>query len=95
MPKRLTFDSIEPDKPRRVEFSARPADAGTTPSRRSRRRSRVIVKVAEPGYIPDGFEVAVRIDDTLFTALAGTDALDAASADDKVVSLARPRRVTN
>ena len=99
MAKPLTFDSIEPEKPRRVEFSSRPQDnwqpdveASTAPG--AHRRRRVVVKVAEPGYVPDGFEVAVRIDDTMFTALAGAAALDAASNDIKVVSVAHARHVT-
>ena len=52
------------------------------------------MKVATADYVPEGFEVAVRIDDSLFTALAGAAALEAASNDDNVVSVARARRVS-
>jgi hypothetical protein len=98
MPKPLSFDSIEPEPRSRFESTAmpdaRPSDAESSTAPRRRRRTRVIVKVTDPGYVPEGFEVAVRIDDTLFTALAGSAALEAASTDEHVVSLARARRVT-
>ncbi len=98
MPKPLSFDSIEPEPRSRFESTAMPdtrsSDAESSTAPRRRRRTRVIVKVTDPGYVPEGFEVAVRIDDTLFTALAGSAALEAASTDEHVVSLARARRVT-
>jgi hypothetical protein len=101
MVKRLKFDSIEPAQLRHVEFTSTPQNSPVretglsgAATRRSRRRSRVIVKVAEPGYVPEGFEVAVRLDDTIFTALAGAAAIDDASNDDKVVSVARGRVVS-
>jgi hypothetical protein len=100
MPKPLSFDSIEPEPRSRFESTAmpdarsRPSDAESSSAPRRRRRTRVVVKVTDPGYVPEGFEVAVRIDDTLFTALAGSAALEAASTDEHVVSLARARRVT-
>ena len=54
-------------------------------------RVRLVVKVAEPGYVPAGFEVRTRIDDVLFTAEAEEEAVAAAAADPQVQSMERAR----
>ncbi|HZM78829.1 MAG TPA: hypothetical protein VFC19_24135 [Candidatus Limnocylindrales bacterium] len=52
---------------------------------------RVIVKVRNPGYVPEGFEVRSRIDDIMFTAEASEAALTAAAGDPQVKSVERAR----
>jgi hypothetical protein len=56
-------------------------------------RSRVIVKVKEPGYVPEGFEVRARVDDILFTADATESALASAAQDPNVESIEHTRRL--
>jgi hypothetical protein len=53
----------------------------------------VIVKVTEPGYVPDGFTVRTRIDDMMFTADADPADVAAASADPNVESVEGARRL--
>ncbi|ONI84830.1 hypothetical protein ALI22I_30560 [Saccharothrix sp. ALI-22-I] len=54
---------------------------------------RVIVKVRKPGYVPPGFTVRKRIDDTLFTAEAAESALAAAADDPDVHFVEGSRRL--
>ncbi len=54
---------------------------------------RVIVKVNETGYVPDGFHVRSRIDDLFFTAEASPSAVKAASGDPAVESISEARRL--
>jgi hypothetical protein len=53
----------------------------------------VIVKVAEPGYVPPGFRVRSRVDDCLFTADVEGAALARVEDDAKVVSVSISRRL--
>lgn len=53
----------------------------------------VIVKVNEPRYVPNGFEVRTWIDDLLYTAEASRADVDAADADPNVHSIDRSRRL--
>lgn len=50
-----------------------------------------IVRVREPGYVPENVTVRARMDDTMFTASIPRDALSTVAKDSKVqsVSLAR------
>ena len=52
-----------------------------------------IVKVRKPNYVPDGFEVRTRIDDTLFTADCTGAELRAAANDPNVESIAPSKRI--
>ena len=54
---------------------------------------RVIVKVNETGYVPEGFHVRSRIDDLFFTAEASPSAVRAASDDPAVESISKARRL--
>lgn len=54
---------------------------------------RVIVKVTETGYVPDGFHVRSRIDELFFTAEASPSAVKAASHDPAVESISQARRI--
>lgn len=67
--------------------------AAKKPSALAPKVQRVIVKVTETGYVPDGFHVRSRIDDLFFTAEASPGALQAASADPAVESISEARRV--
>jgi hypothetical protein len=53
--------------------------------------SRVVVKVSTPGYVPAGFDLRTRIDETMFTADAWPADLAAAEADPQVESVDRGR----
>lgn len=53
----------------------------------------VIVKVKEPGYVPEGFRVRSRIDACLFTADATPQGLEAAEHDPRVESIAAAERL--
>ena len=55
----------------------------------------MIVKVSRPGYVPEGFDVRVRVDDLLFTAEASERDLRAAAADPNVESVERSRTMHN
>jgi hypothetical protein len=52
-----------------------------------------IVKVREPGYVPCGFRVRARIDETLFTAECEGAALRAVEGDERVESVALRQRL--
>ena len=54
---------------------------------------RVIVKVNETGYVPNGFHVRSRIDELFFTAEASPSAVRAASDDPAVESISEARRL--
>jgi hypothetical protein len=53
----------------------------------------VIVKVAEPGYVPPGFRVRARIDERLFTAECDGASLRRVESDANVVSVSLARRL--
>lgn len=75
----LRFDEVSTDQP--------PADRLRTSEGPG--RTRVIVKVREPGYVPEGFRLRTRVDDLLFTADAAEAAVAVASADPHVESIER------
>jgi hypothetical protein len=54
---------------------------------------RVIVKVRRSGYVPHGFTVRAKIDDTLYTAEAAEPDVAAARDDPQVESVERARRL--
>jgi hypothetical protein len=53
----------------------------------------VIVKVAQPGYVPPGFRVRARVDACLFTAQCEGAALARVESDSNVVSVSLARRL--
>jgi hypothetical protein len=73
------------------EVPAGQPPAGTSPSSPESGRTRVIVKVRKPGYVPDGFTLRTRVDDLLFTAEAREADVTAAAADPDVESVERGR----
>src|SRR5215218_7123705 len=86
---RLHSPGDEPDHGRSLESQVTPPPpAQVAPS-----VQRVIVKVNETGYVPDGFHVRSRIDDLFFTAEASPSAVEAASGDPAVESISEARRL--
>jgi hypothetical protein len=52
-----------------------------------------IVKVKVPNYVPDGFTVRSRVDETMFTADCSGSALRSAQEDPNVESVALSKRM--
>ncbi|WP_448624377.1 hypothetical protein [Geodermatophilus sp. URMC 64] len=76
MPEPLRFDEGSAGRPRNAPGAG---------------RSRVIVKVRKPGYVPEGFALRTRVDDLMFTADAGEADLASAAADPDVESVEQGR----
>lgn len=75
---------MEADEPGHLELRAGPPpDPGES--------LKVIVKVDEPGYVPEGFRVRARIDEVMFTADTTAAAVAAADRDPRVVSISASR----
>jgi len=89
---RLHSADDEGDDGGSLEFQVTRA-AGQGSSAPSAKVQRVIVKVRETGYVPDGFDVRTRIDDLLFTAEASPSAVKAASVDPAVETISAARRL--
>ena len=89
--KPFRFDDEEPVSPgkgRKTEGSpARAASASAAAS--DPQPTRVIAKVRTPHYVPPGFVVRTRIDETLFTADAPAEAVEKANSDPQVESISR------
>jgi hypothetical protein len=64
----------------------RPADEPEKPSE-SGELMRAIIKVRQPGYVPQGVRVRSRISDDLITAEFPSALLDPIRADDRVISV--------
>ena len=89
---RLHSPDDEGDDGGSLEFQVTPP-AADDPSSLAPNVQRVIVKVNETGYVPDGFHIRSRIDDLFFTAEASPSAVRAASDDPAVESISEARRL--
>lgn len=90
---RLRFDTPDPEGPEGPAGAGARSKTEASAAPPPRRRTRVIVKVRTRGYVPPGFDVRSRVDDTLFTALAHPASIQQANGDPRVVSVAPARRL--
>ncbi len=77
----------------RFDHNDEPAESAGSSRQRQEVSQRVIVKVHRSGYVPPGFTVRTRIDDTLYTAEAAEPDVASARDDPQVVSVESARRV--
>jgi hypothetical protein len=76
----------------RSKIEPNPADIPRCQESRQKPKA-MIIKVAQPGYIPDYVNVRARISPNLFTATVKEEDLCRLEADPLVVSLGTPRHL--